>query len=63
MLNPNEIPSREPLIRVGIILPEDKFDLIRIEIPDELEYQIESNGDKPEIINIKNIVFSNCIRI
>jgi len=58
MLNPNEIPSKEPLLRVGIILPEDKFDLIRFEIPGEFEYQIESHEGKSEKINEKNLTFS-----
>ena len=58
MLNPNEIPSKEPLLRVGLILPEDNFDLIRIEIPDQFEYQIENNEKKVEKINEKNLTFS-----
>ena len=58
MLNPNEIPSKEPMLRVGIILPEDNFDIIRIEIPVELDYKIENSDGKIENINQKNLTFS-----
>jgi peptidoglycan hydrolase-like amidase len=58
MLNPNEIPSKEPLLRVGIILPEDKFKLIRIEIPDGIDYKIENSDAGIENINQKNLTFS-----
>ena len=58
MLTPNEIPSKEPILRVGIILPEDNFDIIRIEIPAELDYRIENPEGKIENINQKNLTFS-----
>ena len=39
MLKPNTIPEKEPLLRVGIILPEDRFNSIELTLPDTLEYQ------------------------
>jgi stage II sporulation protein D len=35
MLKPNEIPEKEPEIRVGIILPEDRCEHISVTIPQE----------------------------
>jgi stage II sporulation protein D len=58
MLNPNEIPSKEPLLRVGIILPEDEFDLIRIELPAGFDYKIQNKKKKVENIDQTNLTFS-----
>jgi SpoIID/LytB domain protein len=43
MLQPNTIPDNEPLLRVGIILPEDLINLIEIELPQTIEYQFISD--------------------
>jgi len=32
MLEPNVIPNEEPVLHVGIVLPEDRYDKIEIEI-------------------------------
>lgn len=59
MLQPNTIPNKEPNIRVGIILPEDKQKKVSINIPIKNSYKIEIDGknvviEKEEInINIK----------
>jgi stage II sporulation protein D len=41
MLKPNIIPVKEPEIRVGIILPEDKYERIIISIPQEYPCTLE----------------------
>jgi len=59
MLQPNTIPTKEPNIRVGIILPEDKQKNVSINIPIKSSYKIEIDGKKSNIgqqevnINIK----------
>lgn len=58
MLNPNEIPSKEPLIRVGIVLPEDKFTILRIEIIDDVDFKIENSDAEIKNIDQKNLTFS-----
>ena len=57
MLQSNTIPDREPLIRVGIILPEDKIDLVEIELMPSIEYQIISNEQKLNILPAKKHKF------
>ena len=47
MLQPNTIPNKEPLLRVGIILPEDQINLVEIELPQAIEYKFihdDKNG-------------------
>jgi SpoIID/LytB domain protein len=44
MLTPNSIPNTEPLLRVGIILPEDQINHIQIELPESIDYQIISDN-------------------
>ncbi len=44
MLTPNIIPDKEPLIRVGIILPEDRYTSFMGYTPDKTDYQIEFSG-------------------
>ncbi len=56
MLEPNSIPSNEPLIRVGIILPEDRFRKIKIEIPEKFDYKIISEGINKSI-DTKELLF------
>ncbi|MEA3499854.1 MAG: SpoIID/LytB domain-containing protein [Candidatus Marinimicrobia bacterium] len=59
MLKPDTIPNKEPNIRVGIILPEDKQKKVSINIPIKGSYKIEIDGKKATIekeeinINIK----------
>ncbi|MBU1065460.1 SpoIID/LytB domain-containing protein [bacterium] len=52
MLTPNVIPDKEPILNVGIVLPEDQFTEIRIEIPSTPEYQL--TDVKNDILNLKN---------
>jgi len=40
MLKPNVIPDKEPVLFVGIILPEDRFTNIDIEVPDSPLYKL-----------------------
>jgi len=42
MLKANEIPVNEPLLRVGIILPEDSKKSVIINLPKELSYKVSS---------------------
>ncbi len=44
MLEPNVIPNKEPLIHVGIVLPEDDFTSLSVQIPHDEDYQIEFSG-------------------
>ncbi len=44
MLQPGIIPDKEPLIRVGIILPEDRYTSVSIVIPQSPAYQIDFSG-------------------
>jgi SpoIID/LytB domain protein len=46
MLHPNTIPEKEPLLRVGIILPEDKFTHIELELPPEIDFQFLLNNQE-----------------
>lgn len=41
MLQPGVIPTTEPVLNVGIILPEDKYTSIEIEIPKDIRCQLE----------------------
>ena len=41
MLNPDQIPIKEPLIRVGLILPEDNIQFLRLSFSDSQCYEIE----------------------
>ncbi len=40
MLQPNHVPSGEPEINVGIILPEDNAETIRLTFPKEIVYEL-----------------------
>ncbi len=44
MLEPGVIPTSEPLLRVGIILPEDRYTSLSLQIPDHPVYQLEFSG-------------------
>ncbi len=44
MLIPDTIPEKEPLIRVGITLPEDDYTSITLVTPGDQDYQLESAG-------------------
>ena len=58
MLKPNEIPEEEPVINVGIILPEDRYTQIEIELPSNIIYRIRS--DTPEqLLQIRDTIIFN----
>ena len=44
MLTPGIIPNKEPLLRVGIILPEDDYTSITAKTPTDVDYQLEYSG-------------------
>ncbi len=56
MLEPNVIPKSEPTIHVGIVLPEDDFTSLSIQIPENEDYQIEFSG-RSFLIEPKTEVF------
>ena len=43
MLVPGKIPKKEPLIRVGIILPEDQIDQITITLSNIESYMLKDD--------------------
>ncbi len=44
MLTPGAIPTEEPTLRIGIVLPEDNYTSIELDTPQEASYQIEFMG-------------------
>lgn len=57
MLEKNTIPKAEPNIRVGIILPEDGFNEIIIDIPKNMPYMAASeNGE--QVSHTEKLVFT-----
>ncbi len=44
MLEKDVIPKTEPEIDVGIVLPEDEFTSLTLELPSDQDYQIEFSG-------------------
>ncbi len=60
MLEKNTIPKTEPLIRVGIILPEDSFDKVNIEIPRNMPFVASSeHGEQISHTDILDFNVSN----
>ncbi len=41
MLNPGQIPQQEPIISVGIVLPEDDTQSLQLKLPDNIQYQLK----------------------
>jgi len=41
MLKPGEIPKIEPLIRVGLILPQDEIESIQVSFSDPQCFELE----------------------
>jgi SpoIID/LytB domain protein len=58
MLIPNTIPDKEPILRVGIVLPEDNINQIEIELSESIEYQILSDGQNPYFPQHKILSFA-----
>lgn len=46
MLTPGHIPDQEPLLRVGVVLPEDDYTSLTLHLPADEYYQIEFSGRK-----------------
>ena len=59
MLTPNSIPKKEPFISVGIVLPEDKFSSIEIQLPSSPEYYLVSDGEQCQVLKPETIVKFN----
>ena len=58
MLQPDVIPTTEPGLRVGIILPEDEEESITIDIPQEPQYYMVSKaGNKFDLVSSDRIEF------
>ena len=47
MLEKGSIPTSEPIIRVGIVLPEDGFTQIEFDLPGQPVYRLEGGGQSP----------------
>jgi stage II sporulation protein D len=57
MLQPNIIPDKEPLLRVGIVLPADKFNLVEIEISQSMDYRFISDENDGQFLQTGSYVF------
>lgn len=57
MLVPNTIPDKEPLLRVGIVLPEDGFTSIQAIAPRDKDYQIEFTGRRLPVNRAQALFF------
>jgi len=44
MLQPGIIPKTEPILSVGIVLPEDRYTSVNLFIPKDIDYQLEFSG-------------------
>ncbi|MBA7568939.1 hypothetical protein ES708_10676 [subsurface metagenome] len=58
MLVPGVIPEKEPLLRVGIILPEDKQSTLSLEISDLHSTSILINNSQTVPVSDKKIEIS-----
>ena len=56
MLTLNIIPDKEPVLNVGIILPEDNFTEIQIEIPASPEYRLTAINSKSTPLKNQDIL-------
>lgn len=59
MLQPGSIPDTEPLIRVGIILPEDRYTSVAIVIPPSPAYQLDFSGRSVALTGGEEIYFKH----
>jgi len=59
MLIPNTIPEKEPLLRVGIVLPEDQFNLIEIEISQPIDYRFISDENDGQFLQAGSQLFEH----
>jgi peptidoglycan hydrolase-like amidase len=57
MLVPNSIPDKEPMLRVGIILPEDSFTSLQLITSAKTDYQLEFSGRIFPLSHSQNILF------
>lgn len=56
MLIPNVIPDKEPILNVGIVLPEDRFKEIQIDIPANPVYKLTAANDYNLTLNKGDIL-------
>ena len=56
MLNPDIIPTTEPIIRVGVVLPEDNFQILAIEIPAKPNYIVINNKKEKSELSAGDIL-------
>lgn len=56
MLAPDRIPTSEPNIRVGIIIPEDNFEEIIVEIPKKPNYFLVNNNSENWNLNAGDVI-------
>ena len=61
MLTPNEIPRKEPIVRIGIILPTDSIKTLQCSFSDPQCYEIETSAKiLPSCKNIKKLNIEVC---
>jgi len=58
MLEKNIIPHKEPLLRVGIVLPEDGMDQIVIRIPKDTCYSLNDAEGTSRILSDEKLLFT-----
>ena len=59
MLEPNTVPDQEPILRVGIILPEDDQQNVKLEIPEDIKYQVvDENGNRKDLRSLSGLNFT-----
>ena len=64
MTKPNAVPSQEPKIKVGIVLPEDKQTAISMRTPADKKYVLKFADGEEEIPagTLLNILVENGLR-
>jgi len=56
MLNPDIIPTSEPIIRVGVVMAEDNFQTVAIEIPETPDYIIVNSKEEKSNVKVGDVV-------
>ena len=58
MLQPNTIPDNEPILRVGIVLPEDNKNTLSMVLPGQPAYQITSGSQTRDQYQLHELTFT-----
>lgn len=58
MLTPDSIPDKEPVINVGIVLPEDDYQNVVVQTPDAPSYTLFSGSDSIPLGSNQTLLFS-----